>query len=448
MAVYDLWHKQPRPGDEPCKCGTARRPLYPSAKHKRGDRWEVRWRDDARKQCYKRFARKEGKNPDLHADAYDAKVQAELDAGTYVSPATGESTFEEFAEDWRKNRTHGETTGINVEHQLRLHVYSDPGNRGQTRRGGPALGHHKLKDLARRPSLSQQWIAGLRQHLEDSTALKVVINVSTVFGAMVDDGLIPRNPLHAKSVTWPDPDSHEAIPLTLAEVEALSAGLRHSPGCRRDCGNCGPSRYEILPWLGAATGERQGEMFAIDTGRDIDFLRRVLHVRRQVKIIRGKQVFAPLKNDKVHDVPLTDSAVLMLSAYIRQFPPEKVTLPRVRADGDPETFTLLLSRGPGLAMHRHLVNKRWHAALRRAGIPDDRYHMMHVTRHTFVSACLSAGLSVGAVAEFIGDTEATVQKTYSHMMPDDRDKARKAIERFLAGPAEATEERPGEAGSP
>ena len=46
---------------------------------------------------------------------------------------------------------------------------------------------------------------------------------------------------------------------------------------------CGPSRYDILPYLGAATGERQGEMFAIDAENDIDFLRRVLRVRRQVK---------------------------------------------------------------------------------------------------------------------------------------------------------------------
>jgi len=87
-------------------------------------------------------------------------------------------------------------------------------------------------------------------------------------------------------------------------------------------------------------------------------------------------------------------------------------------------------------MHHKGVNARWHAALRRAGIPDNRYHMMHVTRHTFVSACLSAGLSVRAVAEFIGDTEGTVQKTYSHMMPDDRDKARRAMKLFLARPAE------------
>jgi site-specific recombinase XerD len=74
----------------------------------------------------------------------------------------------------------------------------------------------------------------------------------------------------------------------------------------------------------------------------------------------------------------------------------------------------------------------WKAALKRAGITCDRYHMMHVTRHTFASACLSAGISVRAVAEFLGDTEATLQDTYSHMMPDDRERARKAVERFFA----------------
>jgi integrase len=435
MAVYDIWHKQPGPGDKPCKCGTASRPLYPSAKHKRGDRWEVRWRDDDKKQCHKRFAKKEGKNPDLHADAYDAKVQAELDAGTYVAPATGETTFEELAEDWRKNRTHGETTGINVEHQFRLHVYSDPGNRGKSRRGGPALGHHKMRDLAKRPSLTQSWIAGLA--LADSTAVKVIDRVSEVYAAAVDDGVIHRNPMHAKSVKRPEPDAHEAIPLTLAELDALSLALRHAPGCRKDCDQCGPSRYDILPYLGAVTGARQGEMFAIDADQDIDFLRKVLHIRRQVKIIRGKQVFAPVKNDKVHDVPLTDDDAVMLSEYIRAFPKEKVTLPWVKADGEPRTHELLLSRGAGLAMHRKTVNDRWHAALRRAGIPDDRYHMMHVTRHTFVSLCLSSGLSVRAVAEFIGDAEATVQATYSHMMPDDRDKARKAKAGFFTRAAGA-----------
>lgn len=183
MAVSDRWHKSyPRPGDEPCECvpkkiredpGKKDRWLYPSAKHKQGDRWEVRWRDENKKQKHKSFAKKEGKNPEIHADAFDAKIQAGLDDGSYTDPASGETTFEEYAENtWRKARTHGETTAINVEHQFRLHVYSDPGNPGRSRRGGPALGHHKPRDLAKKPSLSQQWMAGMR--LSDSTKVKVI----------------------------------------------------------------------------------------------------------------------------------------------------------------------------------------------------------------------------------------------------------------------------------
>jgi integrase len=131
---------------------------------------------------------------------------------------------------------------------------------------------------------------------------------------------------------------------------------------------------------------------------------------------------------------MTDDASVMLSEYIRIYAPEKVTLPWARADGELVTFRLLLSRGPGLAMHRKMVNDRWKAALKRAGLPCDRYHMMHITRHIFASACLSAGLSVRAVAECLGDTEATVQATYSHLMPDDTDRVRKAIGRFFTRP--------------
>ncbi|HLX47820.1 MAG TPA: tyrosine-type recombinase/integrase [Streptosporangiaceae bacterium] len=436
MSVYDRWHKsRPALGDEPCKeHSRGRTKLYPTSEHGQGDRWQVRWRDENKKQCKRSFAKKEGRNPELHAEAFDAQIQASLDAGVYVDPRTGDCTFEEYAEQWRASRTHGETTGINVEHQFRLHVYSNPENPGRSKRGGPALGHHNLRNLARRPSISQQWIAGMK--LADSTKLKVIDRVSEVFSAAVDDGLIARNPLHARSIQRPEPDKREAIPLTLDQLDALSLALRHSRGCAEDCDRCAPSRYEILPYLGAATGARQGEMFAIDTERDIDFLRRIIHVRRQVKIIRGKQVFAPLKNDKIHDVPLTDDAAVMLSEYMRNWPPELVTLPWIKANGELVTFRLLLSRGAGLPMHRKMVNDRWKAALKRVGISCDRYHMMHVTRHTFASSCLSEGISVRAVAECLGDTEATVQATYSHLMPNDTERVRNAIGRFFARAAD------------
>lgn len=442
MTVYDRWHlSHPPEGAEKCKTHK----MVPSAQHGKGDRWQVRWRDDNGTQHKQNFRLKEGKDPDQHADAYDAQLQASIDADTYTDPKTGETTLEEYARGWLKNRTHGDSTWIKVEYLLRLHVFSDPANRGRTMRDEPALGHYKLRELARRPSLTQTWIGGMR--LSDDTKLKVMGWVSGIFRAAVHDGLIHRNPLESPSITRPRGAQHEAVPLSLGQLDALSAALRHSPGCLRDCNGCGPSRYEILPYLGAATGQRQGELFAIDTEKDLDFLRRVIHVRRQVKIIRGKQFFAPLKNRKIHDVPMTDAASVMLAEYIRQWPPEAVTLPwsdkGAAMNGKPVTHVLLLSRGAGLPMHRKPVNDRWRAALKRAGITADRHHMMHVLRHTAASAWLSAGVSVRAVAEFLGDTEAVVQKTYSHLMPDDRDRARKAMERFFARPEAEPENSPG-----
>ena len=51
MSVTDRWHKTyPRAGDEPCKCGTKKRPLFPTSEHLEGDRWQVRWKDPAGRQ--------------------------------------------------------------------------------------------------------------------------------------------------------------------------------------------------------------------------------------------------------------------------------------------------------------------------------------------------------------------------------------------------------------
>ena len=70
--------------------------------------------------------------------------------------------------------------------------------------------------------------------LSDATKVKVIDRVSLrcTQRPRSTDGLIPRNPLHAKSVQRPEPDSHEAVPLSLADLDALSLALRHMPGCK------------------------------------------------------------------------------------------------------------------------------------------------------------------------------------------------------------------------
>ena len=69
----------------------------------------------------------------------------------------------------------------------------------------------------------QAWISGIR--LAPNTARKVIADVSQVFTAALDDGIITRNPLSARSVQKPEAVKTEAVPWTAAEVEAVADEL-------------------------------------------------------------------------------------------------------------------------------------------------------------------------------------------------------------------------------
>ena len=94
--------------------------------------------------------------------AFDAKIRASLDDGSYVDPGDADGTFQVYAEEWRKSRTHDEVTAILVERQLRLHVYPDPAYPGRTPPGGIPLRHRTWRDLGKRPSITQARIAGMK----------------------------------------------------------------------------------------------------------------------------------------------------------------------------------------------------------------------------------------------------------------------------------------------
>jgi hypothetical protein len=53
------------------------------------------------------------------------------------------------AEDWPRNRVHDLATADRIERAFRNHVY-------------PAIGGYALRTLAKRPSLIQAWIGGLK----------------------------------------------------------------------------------------------------------------------------------------------------------------------------------------------------------------------------------------------------------------------------------------------
>jgi integrase len=432
MAVYDRWHRDPRPGEKPCKCGTRRTPLYPAAGHLQGDRWQVRWRDLSERQRKRNFALKIGSNPDLHADAFDSKTQGELDAGTYIDPRAGEVTLQKHAEEWRKARTHGESAATGLESRLRNHVYEGEPGSGRTPKGGASIGQHAMGKLARRPSLIAAWAAAIP--LADGSRRMVIADVSAVFDAAAEDGVVIRNPVKSKSVGKPGRTPSTARPYTAAEAAGIAAGL--------------PERLRIAVDLGVGAGLREMEMAGLGADDVMRGERPKIRVTRQLKIIGKRPCLGPVKNRKPHDVPVPPELVELLDGHVRRFPPLELTLPwhepGSKLHGTMVPVRLMLSKD-GAPATKNVMRAAWRTAVgrfaaagaagRRERLALSRGHGIHRTRHTAASQWLREGIDVVRVAAWLGDTVEVVMTTYAHLLPDDHagdDAGRSATAAFLA----------------
>jgi integrase len=71
----------------------------------------------------------------------------------------------------------------------------------------------------------------------------------------------------------------------------------------------------------------------------------------------------------------------------------------------------LFLTGGGKRMTPALAAKAWHTLARAAGLPTKNPHQL---RHSVATAMIGAGVPLGDVAEYLGDTVETVVKTYVH----------------------------------
>ena len=423
MSVCDRWHLA-RPAAGAKTCGKHKGKVA-SAEHEIGLRWQVRGFDDHGLPVKRNFEYEDD------AKAYDAELKAAVRAGTYVDDKAGQVTFREYAEQWRRTRRRqGHSTAERVERGLRNHCYSAADTKGVTPKGGTAIGDVPMAMLGRRLSLARDWIADLP--LQANSARLLIGTVSAIFEAAVEDRIMARNPLKARSVEKPDGIGGDVEAWSAEQVQAVAAELAGRMAC--------------LAWLGGVTGMRQGELLGLDLG-NVDWLRRTVRVDAQVIQVGGGLAFGPLKNRKPRTVPLAANVVPLLGRHVELFPAAGVTLPWSdrkdrKADSRPVTRRLLFADAQGRAYYRQTVNREWRKAWTAAGVPDHgRHNGMHVLRHTAASQWLSRGLNVAKVAAYLGDTVAVVLQTYAHWMPADDDLGRAIMDGFLdpgnAGSAES-----------
>lgn len=422
MSVADRWHiRNPREVKDPDsgeivparKCREHK--MWPAAEHGIGGRWQVRYRDEDGEQKSKNFALKDGKDVEIHAAAFDADVTANLNAGTYIDPDAGRITFREYAEEVIENRTVDPGTRIAMRGRMNKHVY-------------PVIGRKEMRLLSRRPSMIQALVQQLQKKMAPRSVGIVMANVVTVFSCAVNDEVTRKNPCRSSNVVLPAVLKEPVIPWTIEQLVAMRAEL--------------PARYRAMIDVGAGLGLRQGEIFGLSPD-DIDWLRGIVHVKRQVKILNGKLIFALPKGGKVRDVPLTEVPKLALAAHMQEFPPPELTLPWRERDGEPHTARLFFTSPRGGALRRNRWNPDvWHPALERAGIvkppnPGTKRGRiqaggMHGLRHYFASVLLTEGEAVQAVSQWMGHHSPSVTwNIYAHLMPKSETRMRTIMDRAL-----------------
>lgn len=344
-------------------------------------KWRVRYRDPSGKERAKHFDRK------IDAERFGATIHADVLRGTYVDPDAGRVLFSSFARQWLAGQTTDIATVQAMEVRLRVHL-------------DPTFGHLELRTI--KPSSIQSWLAQLQRKLSPTYVRVLLANLSGIFHAAVDDGLIARNPCSAKSVRAPKIPQLRLRPWTHEQVRAVVAAL--------------PPRYAAVAVVAAGCGLRQGEAFGLRLS-DVDFQRHTLHVRQQVKLLADNKPFTcPPKGGKSREVPLPESVALALSEHIRSFP----------AGRDGLIFTTR-ERKP---LNRNYINAYvWKNALRKAGVEPNRYNGMHALRHYYASALLESSVSIRAVSEYLGHADpGFTLRIYAHLMPTTGEKARQAID--------------------
>jgi integrase len=397
--VEDQWYR-PNPD------GTRRK----TARHGTGRRWRVRYLDPDGREHGKSFDRR------VDADRFKTQVEADVLRGTYLDPDAGKVTLRRYAEGWAKGWHADSARGEKLRGHLANHII-------------PGLGGHTLAQLAARPSIIQQWLNGLP--LAEGAANQVFITLSAVLSAAADDGLIGRNPCKAGSLRPPRQPRRKVVPWTSAEVKAIRAAL--------------PERYRATADCAAGLGLRQGEILALGPD-ETDFLRRVVHVRRQVKRVNGRLWFAPPKGLRERDVPLAPQVALALSASIAAFPPVAVTLPwnqpGSKRHGQDVTAVLMFTTRDGKVVNPSSFNSvAWRNARRTTGIAhDDSGDGIHALRHYYASVLLAGGVDVRALAEYLGHHDPAITlRIYAHLMPGAETRALRAIEEALEAAGEATD---------
>ncbi|MEU9168735.1 site-specific integrase [Streptomyces sp. NPDC048420] len=363
---FDRWHKRyPKPerGDEPCRCGTRKRPLYPSADHGRGRRWQARYTDVAgkeRRTCLVTWQ---------EARDHLERALADIDSQRSSSSIGGRRVafFATQMIERRRKRQKNANTSDAYESHLRNHVL-------------PFAGKRRADTLCRRDSVS------FVDYLLDKPGIHSPSTVRQVFKTwrilmhyMVDED-VPLPPNIVARIELPEVTPRVEVALSPVQVAAVAVAMRQVA-----------PRYEVLIWLGACAGLRQGEAFGLRRGQVVweRSLLRVVEQRQHGKAVRLKTraSYATLPVDRFLIERLAEHAVQWSGP--ESAAPYAGRGGHQRASADPTDEDLIVTNRFDRPVLRADFYRRWRRAVVQAGLPErTRFHDL---KHFYTSMLGASG---------------------------------------------------------
>jgi hypothetical protein len=242
-----------------------------------------------------------------------------------------------------------------------------------------------------RPSTVQAWLRGRQQACAPSTVRVLLANLSAILGAAVADGLLATNPCaSSSSVRAPRLDRPGWCRGPASRSRRSSP--RHRRGTRR-CRSRPPaagsvrarrSAWTSTPWTSSAGGSSS--------------------VSRSSRFI-GRLVLAPPKGGRTREVPLPDVVAVALAEHLRRFPAREVACRGGSQTGAAPGAPAVHDPARDRDQPQPLQPVRVEAGAPRGGVDPSRANGYHALRHHYASVLLDGGVSIRALAEYLGHAD-------------------------------------------
>jgi integrase len=273
----------------------------------------------------------------------------------------------------------------------------------------PAIGKVKLKDL--RPDQIQYFYnTCLDNGVSERTTLLIHAVLHRALNQALLWGLIGRNP--SQAVTRPKYKRKEMMILTGDQVGVFLAAAKGT-------------NYEVIYWLAVTTGIREGELLGLKWS-DLDWENKCLQIQRQIQRLSevGVVFSEPKTAAGKRLIVLSSTVVLKLfeqkkhQELIKQFAGDRW-----------KENNLIFTSTIGTPVDRRNMYREFKSIIKKAGLPDIRFHDL---RHTAATLMLQQGVHPKIVQERLGHSDISLTlNIYSHVLPSMQEDAANKMEEFL-----------------